>query len=177
VFIDLPRVKYIETFALIAFTIRAFMKRRKEMEEFLSSGLALNRPTYIRIMLLASVDIALLLPTGAFAFYYNAFHRNKHIKWESWAEMRSQLSYVQTTPASNWKSDRWTSFTMYLNQWVFVITVAVYFAFFGLTEEMRASYWSVCVPVAKLFGIVKGGEAQRSIIVFKNGNRNSTTHT
>jgi pheromone a factor receptor len=145
------------------------------MEEFLSSGHSISRPNYIRLMLIASVDIIFTVPTAIYLFYLNVFRSGHNLDWESWSEIHSHFSNVVQIPASDWKADRWGAAVVYWQKWVFAYTAVVYFAFFGFTKEMREMYWRICSPVAKLLGCVRAKDRRerKSAIIFKSGNVNS----
>jgi pheromone a factor receptor len=141
------------------------------MEEFLSSGLSINRPDYFRLMILASVDVALTLPAAAFLLYVDVFQAGYPVYWASWGEIHSHFSHVQPVPKSIWSTNKWAVISVYWNQWVFAFTAVVYFLFFGFTQEMRATYWEVFGPIVKVLGCVgaKKETEGSSIIVFENG--------
>ena len=149
--------------------MHAFIRRRSEIEGFLSNGVSINRPTYIRLMLLASVGVVFTFPSSIILFYLEVFHAGNPVEWKTWNEIHAQLAQVQQIPKSVWNADGWTAFVVYWYQWVNVFTAILFFLFFGLTSEMMTLYRGAGVAIARSLRCIRTkGDAKKSEAVILN---------
>ncbi|VDB95833.1 unnamed protein product [Peniophora sp. CBMAI 1063] len=135
---------------------KLYYRQRKDINSFLRSNSSVSRTNYLRILILASIDILLTLPLAivditlkivqgldnpsSFPFYPG--WTLLHTAWEpesfSYAEQQSfGTAYVAGSYFSNWSSP--------------VLAFAI-FGLFGLTSEARTSYWRIICTIGRWFG-------------------------
>ncbi|EMD35184.1 STE3-like pheromone receptor B mating type [Gelatoporia subvermispora B] len=132
-------------------TLRAFYKRRKQCAEFIrtNSNLTFNR--YLRLMILASVEIICTIPLGAYTIWVNA--SQPLYKWRGLADIHFDFSRVGQYPAIIWQASPITVSSFNFNNWIIVACALLFFALFGVAEEARKHYRMAASSVAKRVGI------------------------
>ncbi|KAF5378503.1 hypothetical protein D9615_007171 [Tricholomella constricta] len=133
-------------------TLRAFMKRRAQFSEFLSSNSTLTVNRYFRLMSLATVELLFNTPISAYGLYLNATLTPIY-PWKSWADIHFDWYTIDTVPAVLWRSRRIHVVTLELSRWSVVFCALIFFAFFGFADESRKHYRLAYWAVAKRFGI------------------------
>jgi hypothetical protein len=137
-----------------------FYRQRQAVDSFLSSNGTVSRTIYIRIFLLASLDIFVTLPSGitaivcltvaqSFEFnfdgdrfpFYSGWKLN-HTDWEPFSVPFSRLVSIGS----------WEVASLYVALWQPVFVGFAVVALFGFTKEARWSYWGTFVAAAKLLG-------------------------
>ncbi|KAJ3811579.1 pheromone receptor [Lentinula aff. lateritia] len=120
-------------------TLRSFYVRRIQFTQILSSNNSINPSRYLRLMLLALVDIMCTIPLGIYIIYVDL----KGIAlqpWISWADTHFDFSRVVLVPAVVWRSDPATVVALELNRWVPIFCALIFFALFGFAEEAMKNY-------------------------------------
>ncbi|KAG5641424.1 hypothetical protein DXG03_005250 [Asterophora parasitica] len=134
-------------------TLRAFMKRRAQFSEFLSSNSTLTVNRYFRLMCLATVELLFNTPITAYGLYLNATVTPLY-PWTSWSDIHSDWYTVDTYPAVLWRFSRIQVVTLELARWSLVFCALLFFAFFGFADESRKHYKLAYWAGAKRFGVV-----------------------
>ncbi|VDB95831.1 unnamed protein product [Peniophora sp. CBMAI 1063] len=132
---------------------KLYYRQRKDINSFLRSNPSVSRTNYLRILILASIDILLTLPFGIvditlqiypwlnnlspFSFYPGWTYL--HTAWEprglSYAKQRSfGTAYIAAT---------------YVSRWTSPVLAFIIFGLFGLTAEARASYWRIIHTIGR----------------------------
>ncbi|KAF8055251.1 pheromone receptor [Lyophyllum atratum] len=134
-------------------TLRAFMKRRAQFSEFLSSNSTLTVNRYFRLMALATVELLFNTPISTFGLYLNAVLKPIY-PWKNWADIHFDWYTIDTFPAVLWRSSRIEVVSLELSRWLVVLCAFTFFAFFGFADESRKHYRLAYWAVAKRFGVV-----------------------
>ena len=132
-------------------TVWAFMKRRREMNQFLNSNAQITMSRYFRLMALSMMDTFLTVPLACFAIWLNAVESTVS-PWKGLADAHWGFSRVEQIAAVQWRLSKWNTLSFYLDRWFIVFCAIVFFAFFGFAEESRKNYAKVYWTVAKRFG-------------------------
>jgi len=135
---------------LAPLVLRTFLRHRKEMNEFLSSGQGLTHNKYFRLMVVACLDTLFNLPVLITAVVTSilagkvSLLNHPYISWQNVHDgaEESSLSTILATPASVWGSDKWSMFNVKWDEWVYVLHAVIFFSVFGTTPEMRQYYKS-----------------------------------
>ncbi|KAG6819132.1 hypothetical protein H0H93_015052 [Arthromyces matolae] len=132
-------------------TLRAFMKRRAQFSEFISSTTTLTINRYFRLMSLATVELVFNTPISAYNLYLNATHSPIY-PWKGWANLHFDWYLINQYPAVLWRGDRIQVVTLELGRWSLVFCAFLFFGFFGFANEARKHYRIAMNTVAKRFG-------------------------
>ncbi|THU83827.1 STE3-domain-containing protein [Dendrothele bispora CBS 962.96] len=133
-------------------TLRAFMRRRQQFSQFLSSSGGMNISRYFRLMCLAMMEIVINTPISSFGLYLNITHSKIH-PWVSWENTHFGFGLIDTYPAILWRSNSLTVATLELTRWSFVVAAFIFFGFFGFAEEARKHYRLAYQFVGKRLGL------------------------
>ena len=82
-----------------------FVKRRREMNQFLSSNSMITFSRYFRLMALASMDAFLTVPLGIFAIVINV--RQGVQPWAGLADAHWGFERIDQIPALLWRLHEW----------------------------------------------------------------------
>jgi pheromone a factor receptor len=132
-------------------SIRAFLERRKQFNELLSGSNNLNSSRYLRLMILASMEILFTVPISAFFLHLNVAHGLR--PWKGWADTHSNFSRVIEYPAIIWTNLPYLLTAFELYRWLLVFCAFLFFGFFGFADEARKNYRRAFDSVAKSVGI------------------------
>ncbi|KAJ7182466.1 GPCR fungal pheromone mating factor, partial [Mycena crocata] len=131
-------------------TIRAFMKRRAQFNQFLSASPSLTAHRYFPLMALATIELLFNTPIS-YGLYLN-ITQSPIQPWISWDNTHFDFGGIEQMPAVLWRSSQQTVIAVELNRWAQVFCALVFFAFFGFAAEAskhyRLSFWAV----ARRFG-------------------------
>lgn len=133
-------------------TVHAFLKRRREMSQFLSSNAQITFSRYFRLMALSMMDTILTVPLATFAIWLNAVE-SPISPWRGLADVHWGFHRVEQIAAVQWHLSKWTVLSFALDRWFIVLCAAVFFAFFGFAEESRKNYKKGYWSIARRFGI------------------------
>ncbi|THH04132.1 hypothetical protein EW145_g5746 [Phellinidium pouzarii] len=132
-------------------TVSSFLKRRREMNQFLNSNTQLTISRYFRLMALSMMDTALTVPLAIFAIWLNAVE-SVVSPWRGLADAHFDFSRVEQIPAVEWQLSHFTVLSFYLDRWFIIFCALVFFAFFGFAEESRKNYTKAYWKIARRFG-------------------------
>jgi pheromone a factor receptor len=136
----------------IALTLRAFWKRRMQFSELLSSSASINFSRYIRLMLLACMEMTCTIPIATLSMYKGT--RGVALEpWISWEDTHYNFSRVVLIPAVIWRSDPSARTAIELTRWLYPTCALLFFALFGFASEAQNSYRRVFWKIAGLFGL------------------------
>ncbi|KZV62111.1 fungal pheromone STE3G-protein-coupled receptor [Peniophora sp. CONT] len=133
-----------------------FYRQRKDINRFLrSNGSGVTRTSYLRILLLASIDVLLTLPIGianTSLAIKSGLDQNLLTVYPGW-----KLLHTGWAPASipyrALKADGVSTLArFYFSYWSSPVLAFVIFGLFGLTPEARASYKQIIFTVGGWFG-------------------------
>ncbi|KAF8836065.1 STE3-domain-containing protein [Paxillus ammoniavirescens] len=133
-------------------TLRAFMQRRAQFSEFLSSTTSLTINRYFRLMALATTELLCTVPISAYGIYLNAVKAPIY-PWKGFADAHYNYSRVELVPAVIWRMDNITVVSFALSQWSLIFCGLVFFTFFGFADEARKQYRKVYRSILKRLGV------------------------
>jgi len=132
-------------------TLRAFMKRRAQFSEFLSSNNSLSINRYFRLMALATLELLCTTPISAYGIYINIAN-NPLQPWKGFADAHFDYSHIGQYPSVIWRLNRLTVVSTELTRWSLVFCAFSFFAFFGFADEARKNYRKAFWAIAQRFG-------------------------
>lgn len=132
---------------------RIFYRQSKDINRFLQSNNSVSRINYIRILMLASIDIVLTLPVGVAYIALNVLVATEQPLpfYPGWDSVHGDWAPKSVTYAE--LEDRGTSAVVlqYFQHWTSTILAFAIFGLFGMTAEARASYWRMLYTIASWF--------------------------
>ncbi|KAM6493090.1 putative transmembrane pheromone receptor [Amanita muscaria] len=129
-------------------TVRAFLRRRAEFSQILYCNTALSPNRYLRLMLLATLEIVFNVPISSYDLYLNAT-KVRIYPWNSWSDVHFDWYNINAYPAFLWRSDNSVVATLELTRWSPIICALVFFIFFGFAQEARKNYSVILSSVTK----------------------------
>lgn len=129
-------------------TLRAFMKRRAQFNEFVSSTTSLTISRYFRLMALATIEIMCTTPITAYGVYLNAT-LSPIQPWRGFADAHYNYSHIGQYPSVVWQSNHYNVVAMELTRWSLVFCAFIFFGFFGFADEACKNYRKLYYTVAK----------------------------
>nr|AVI69658.1 pheromone receptor [Cyclocybe aegerita] len=155
-------------------TLRAFMRRRAQFSQFLSSNASLTVNRYFRLMSLATIELLFNLPITTYGLYLNITGRPIY-PWKSWSDIHFDWYTIDTFPAALWRSSTLMVVNLELSRWSMIFCALVFFGFFGFAEEARKNYRVAYWAIAKHFGIVPPSMPAKGVLsgFTKSGHSNS----
>ncbi|EGN92607.1 hypothetical protein SERLA73DRAFT_79423 [Serpula lacrymans var. lacrymans S7.3] len=139
------------SFIYSALTLRAFYKRRLQFSEFITSSTSLNVSRYLRLMMLAVIEMMCTIPIGIYSMYIST-QGVQLFPYISWANVHYQFSYVEQVPSVIWQSDPSYLVSVELTHWLFPICAILFFALFGFAGEAQKNYRAVFFWTANRVG-------------------------
>ncbi|KAH7882763.1 pheromone A receptor-domain-containing protein [Phlebopus sp. FC_14] len=132
-------------------TLRAFMKRRAQFSEFVSSTTSLTINRYFRLMALATIELLCTTPISAYGIYLNV--TSSPIQpWKGVADAHYNYSRVGQYPSVVWRSSYVNVVSSELTRWSLVFCAFIFFGFFGFADEARKNYRKIYWAVSQRFG-------------------------
>lgn len=132
-----------------ALTIHAFMKRRKQFRDLITTNSNLTYSRYWRLMALASVDFCFTLPLALWGFIGPMFWSEVR-PWVSWAD--THLGYSRVFQFPRFLMSPVQIASLETTRWAAVLCAFVFFAFFGFADEARKNYRALASNVSKRLG-------------------------
>ncbi|KAI0031555.1 GPCR fungal pheromone mating factor, partial [Vararia minispora EC-137] len=125
--------------------VYVFYRRSRDIDHFFQSSSSVSRPNYLRLLVLASLDIILTLPIAIASFvdqlsspspgYSIPLYTGWKLTHSDWTPISLSYSDLETDDGRGW------TFTVYyLNHWSSVVLALVIFSLFGLTADARTTY-------------------------------------
>lgn len=136
----------------VVLTLRAFMKRRMQFNQFVSSNTSLTMSRYFRLMALATAEVLFTTPISAYGIYLNVV-ANPLQPWRGFADAHFNYSKVLQFPAIQWRMSMTKVVSLELSRWSMVFCAFVFFAFFGFADEAFKHYRIVYWAIMKPFGV------------------------
>jgi pheromone a factor receptor len=134
-------------------SIRAFYKRRSELDEFLSSHENFNSNRYIRLVCFSASDLFLGIPITVF---YLCINVTTLVSFPGLTEEHYHFSQVFQVPAVVWRATTIDQFSLELDRWIIVWGAFAFFAIFGFTKESRDNYRAVLQSVVRVLMMITG---------------------
>ena len=122
-----------------ALTLRAFWQRRVQFAELISSNSSLTISRYIRLMLLAILNMMMTTPLAVFVIYLGSYGVPL-APWISWINVHYNFSRVDLVPSIIWRSDPAFKAGVELTRWLFPVCAFLFFALFGFASEAQKQY-------------------------------------
>jgi len=132
-------------------TIRAFLMRRKQFRDLVTSNGNLTYSRYWRLVALASVDFCFTIPMALWAIIANTMWDTVH-PWVSWADTHWGFSRVFQYPRVVYENEPVIYYSLLTTRWAAVICAFVFFGFFGFADEAKKNYRLLASTVTKRFG-------------------------
>jgi len=108
-------------------------RNRIRLNGLVSRHANLNSARYIRLMLLAGIDVVLTVPLSGYMIYMNTVQGA--FPWLSWDDTHWQFSRVDQVPALVWRSQPLTARGLESTRWFCVMCAFIFFGFFGFAER------------------------------------------
>ncbi|KLO14134.1 fungal pheromone STE3G-protein-coupled receptor [Schizopora paradoxa] len=133
---------------LAPFTLRRFIRHRREMNEVISYQTNVTPNKYTRVMVATYLTLLIeLVDFATFALIFTVHlvlgHESTYnYPYFSWNFIHDTLSYIIQTSASNWGAagNEWQIFQYKWDEWVYVLHAIVFCCIFGTTQEARRRY-------------------------------------
>ncbi|KIM42060.1 hypothetical protein M413DRAFT_445231 [Hebeloma cylindrosporum] len=138
---------------ILVLTLRAFMHRRAQFNQFLTSNTSLTVNRYFRLMCLATAEILFTLPISTYGLYLNISMKPIY-PWKSWSDTHFGWYIIDTFPAVLWRRSGMAVATLELSRWSLVLCALIFFGFFGFADEARKNYRLIYWSIARRFGVV-----------------------
>lgn len=132
-------------------TLRAFLKRRKQFNELMSSNKNLTFNRYLRLMGLASIEMLCTVPLGIWSVVEDS--RFPIYTWYGLGNLHYDFSRVDQYPSIIWVNNPLMREAIVFDIWDTITCSLVFFAFFGCAEEARRHYSLALTSFAKKVGI------------------------
>lgn len=110
---------------------------------------------YTRLVALSVTDILLTVPFSSYYIYLNAFVLPLYPY--DWNSTHYGFDRVDTYPAALWKETPVAAGTEF-SRWIYVIGAALFFIFFGLSEDARLIYRDIFTKTCRSCGITRTNE-------------------
>lgn len=135
-----------------ALTIRAFLRRRKQLSEIMAANSNLNFNRYFRLMALAVINMLFMLPLGIYTMIVNTTESPVYI-WRGLSDLHYGFSAVEQYPAIIWRSNPLAEASVIFSEWSFIGCALLFFGFFGFGDEALRHYRKVYDAVTTRFGV------------------------
>lgn len=132
-------------------SLRSFIRRRVQFNQFLSSNKSLTAGRYFRLMALAACDLTFTIPLSIFIIWVNTV-ANPVAPWISWEDTHFGFSRVGQIPAVLWRSNERLVVATEATRWFVPLCGILFFALFGFADEARRNYTKAFWAVVKPFG-------------------------
>lgn len=158
--------------------IYTFYRHRREMCEHLGSfGAELNQSQFFQLFALGCFDSFITLPVTVTGLVTNIIQHDPKFKfYQGWTFVHSDWEQ-QLIPNSVWSADKWSTSSVYWDEWINPFFALAIFALFGLTPGARKGYRRFFCYLSRPFGANQAestGEAS-SDIVFQSGRGTNAT--
>ncbi|VDB87074.1 unnamed protein product [Peniophora sp. CBMAI 1063] len=174
-----PLISVLFYYPKVAYT---FYRHTKDVNHFLRTNGAVSRTVYLRVLLLASIDIAITLPVGITYFILNLLSALPNLTvYPGW-----KVVHTNWEPAGflypDWAADPASAASQYFSFWTWPVLAFVIFGLFGLSGEALASYRSAIRRSLRWVGLkpLQDGcvaSSTMDTIRFGECHQESTTHT
>ncbi|KZV77228.1 fungal pheromone STE3G-protein-coupled receptor [Peniophora sp. CONT] len=135
--------------------IRICYRQSRDINHFLQSNDSVSRTNYIRIIILASIDVFLTLPSGIVSIALAVAQSvafGDLLSYPGWTEEHSDWTPSSVSYQFLLSLGTFEVAESYFSQWISPLLTFAIFGLFGVTSEARASYWRVICAVSGWFG-------------------------
>nr|VWO99365.1 Pheromone receptor CPRa1p [Ganoderma boninense] len=122
-------------------TLKAFLARRKEFSQLMSSNEHLTYNRYFRLMGLAALDILFTIPLTVYNIASN--YKQNYYPWRGFADLHSNFGRVDQYPAVIWRADPQAVSILNFRVWTPVACALAFFMCFGFANEAIKHYKKV----------------------------------
>ena len=136
----------------LVMTIYNFQKRGRQLREVLSTHSNLNTSRYIRLMLLASMELFANFPLTIYIIWRNAT-QYEVFPYISWYNVHVGFSKVNQYPRILWGDDPELVSGIEMQRWLTVACALVFVVFFGFADEARKHYSKAYTSIASRLGL------------------------
>ncbi|KAJ8502461.1 hypothetical protein ONZ45_g11738 [Pleurotus djamor] len=132
-------------------SLRSFIRRRVQFNQFLTSNKSLSASRYFRLMALATCDLMLTIPLASFVIWLNTV-ASPIAPWISWEDTHFGYERVDQIPAVLWRGNSRLVLAVEVTRWLTPLCGLLFFALFGFADEARRNYKIAFWAVVKPFG-------------------------
>src|SRR5882762_6017993 len=129
----------------------------------------MNAHRYLRLMVLASIEMACTIPIGIYSIYI----ANVGVPiqpWISWENIHFGFSFVGQVSAVEWRSNHSFLTAVELTRWLFLVCALLFFTLFGFANEAKKNHALFFRWIAKRFGVSRlspsGPKSSTSRVIF-----------
>ena len=137
-----------------ALTLRAFMKRRKALEDIISTSTSFTYSRYWRLVFMATSDFCFTIPLALWGIIANSVNDFQPF---SWANIHSGYSRIPQLPRASFS--RLGNYGLEITRWSAILCAFAFFGFFGLSSEAKKNYRLLASAIAKHLGITAFAES------------------
>ncbi|KZV72160.1 fungal pheromone STE3G-protein-coupled receptor, partial [Peniophora sp. CONT] len=123
--------------------VRTFYRHSRDIHSFLNSNTSVSRTNYLRILILASIDILLTLPMGIVSIALRVTSTQPPSSlpfyWD-WTESHPSSEPLSLPYAKLEELGTTTLVQLYFSHWTSPVLAFVIFGLFGMTSEACTSY-------------------------------------
>ncbi|KZV65157.1 fungal pheromone STE3G-protein-coupled receptor [Peniophora sp. CONT] len=134
---------------------RIYHRQRRDIDSILHSNPSVSHTNYLRILVLASIDILLTLPAGIVSITMDIVQSlsvDEFPFYQGWTFLHTEWEPVAVSYADLQASKHTTLAQNYFAYWSSPVLAFVIFGLFGVTPEARASYWRIICTIGGWFG-------------------------
>nr|AGC14678.1 pheromone receptor [Lentinula edodes]AGC14703.1 pheromone receptor [Lentinula edodes] len=131
-------------------TLRTFYIRRLQFTQIVSANSTISPSRYLRLMLLALIDIMCTIPVGIYIIFIG-LDGVPLAPWISWNDTHFDFNRVVLIPSAVWRSNTSNYTAVQINRWLPIVCAFIFFALFGFAEEAmknyRRAFWFFAMPL------------------------------
>ena len=111
----------------------------------------MNTGRYLRLMLLAVMDMMCTIPVGIYSVYIGNLGVGL-APWISWSNVHYNFSRVDLVPSIFWRGDPAFQTSVEMTRWLYPAAALLFFALFGFASEAQKNYKRVFKWIKKCLG-------------------------
>nr|AGL07721.1 pheromone receptor [Lentinula edodes]AWT58050.1 Pheromone receptor [Lentinula edodes] len=138
------------SFVYSSLTLRTFYIRRLQFTQIVSANSTISPSRYLRLMLLALIDIMCTIPVGIYIIFIG-LDGVPLAPWISWNDTHFDFNRVVLIPSAVWRSNTSNYTAVQINRWLPIVCAFIFFALFGFAEEAmknyRRAFWFFAMPL------------------------------
>ncbi|KAJ3886669.1 pheromone receptor [Lentinula edodes] len=138
------------SFVYSSLTLRTFYIRRLQFTQIVSANSTISPSRYLRLMLLALIDIMCTIPVGIYIIFIG-LDGVPLAPWISWNDTHFDFNRVVLIPSAVWRSNTSNYTAVQINRWLPIVCAFIFFALFGFAEEAmknyRRAFWFFARPL------------------------------
>nr|AWT57985.1 Pheromone receptor [Lentinula edodes]AWT57987.1 Pheromone receptor [Lentinula edodes] len=127
------------SFVYSSLTLRTFYIRRLQFTQIVSANSTISPSRYLRLMLLALIDIMCTIPVGIYIIFIG-LDGVPLAPWISWNDTHFDFNRVVLIPSAVWRSNTSNYTAVQINRWLPIVCAFIFFALFGFAEEAMKNY-------------------------------------